>query len=119
MTKEEAIATIRRLATPAVLAELEYWLQLDREAPGPGEAPYDLEDALADVSAAADDTSYGAGFDLNLRDIQIAIGDYVVVLATELACTVALSAGRPAKGYDFIRRGQKYRLKDFFGSDDQ
>lgn len=103
MNRNEAIETIRANATRALLAEMEYRLDEDRE-PEDWPQGYDLFEAFTDVSE-----DEGKQFRVAVLDVEIALGVWVETTPENIAEQIAVGFG--VKGSHFPKRkGKRYEL---------
>jgi hypothetical protein len=106
LTTAEQIAIIKQLAIKEVMEELQYMIELDREAPEEGEEEYNLLDAFDDVSSQFDDNGpaqYARKFAENIRDLYIALQWFQEITEDELTRTVSTG-----KKYAWKHKGKKY-----------
>lgn len=97
-----AESIIRAHASPELLEEIQYFLDLDCEE---GEDGYTFVSAWNTVLGRADDPDfYNAKFLKNVRRVGIALGVYREISDAELSRTY-VSRG---KAYDFALDGKKY-----------
>jgi hypothetical protein len=106
LTHEQQIAIITSMAIPELMEELNYLLELDREEPEEGQAPYDLWYAFDDAYDQFESngtSNYPRKMVENFRDISIALQWYQEVTEEELERTISTH-----KKYAFKYKGKKY-----------
>jgi len=110
LTGDEAIATIQRLASKELMAELLYLRDdIDREEPEDGEEPYDLYAAFEDASNQVDfSDNVPRAYMMNIREIMVTLGWYRSISDDELSRMICVSTRGSSKKYEFQYKGLKY-----------